>query len=171
MRCACFRLFAQPHFHLREKNKFLEDRSLQIIDQRQFCECVRLIIHTDNFAPAFPVLICPPGCDGKLRLQQQDRQFLFQDRRRNDFTAPFAECGRAVEKEWNVAAASLLPPPRPAPCGICFRSLIETPPLALVVSKKIFAARTTRFSSPVGKDASSQMKSIQRFCFSMSILS
>ena len=54
-----------------------------------------------------------------------------------------------------VDAASLLPPPRPAPCGMFLRRQIDTPPFMLVAAKNAFAARTTRFSSPIGIDRSS----------------
>src|SRR4051794_13138385 len=59
-----------------------------------------------------------------------------------------------------VAAASLLPPASPAPCGICFCSSIRRPVSAPTVRKKSRAARTTRLSSPVGSEASSQTKSM-----------
>ena len=62
-----------------------------------------------------------------------------------------------------VEAASLLPPPRPAPCGIVFLSAIETPLVIFVSSKKTFAARTTILSSPFGTDGSSQRNAISLF--------
>ena len=61
-----------------------------------------------------------------------------------------------------VEAASLLPPPSPAPCGIFFFNAMATPPFTLVASRKRLAARTTRLSSPLGMDGSLQEKSIQR---------
>src|SRR3989442_1657504 len=67
-----------------------------------------------------------------------------------------------------VEAASLLPPPKPAPCGIFFFSSIEIAGLIFVAAKKLFAPRTIRFSSPVGKERSSQLNSIP---FSQSVLS
>src|ERR1051326_1931950 len=86
-----------------------------------------------------------------------------------------ASRGRLVSKSSfnanRVDAASLLPPPRPAPCGIFFCRLIDRPPLEWVDSKKSFAARITRFSSPFGTVGSSQIKSIQRGCRPISISS
>ncbi len=68
----------------------------------------------------------------------------------------------------NVAAASLLPPPKPAPCGIFFFSSIETAGVNFVAAKKLLAARTTRLSSPDETEGSSQRNLIP---FPMSILS
>ena len=52
----------------------------------------------------------------------------------------------------SILEGPLLPPPRPAPCGILFFSSMETRSITFVCSKKIFAARTARFSSPFGTD-------------------
>src|SRR5215469_927595 len=79
-----------------------------------------------------------------------------------------------VSSNWfsasSVEAASLLPPPNPAPCGILFLRSIETAGSRFVTEKKAFAARTTRFSSPLGTDGSSHEKPIPFWLLCLSIL-
>jgi len=71
----------------------------------------------------------------------------------------------------NTEAASLLPPPSPAPCGIFLLSSMEIAGSILVASKNAFAARTARLSSSCGTDGSSQRSLIPFPGGSFSILS
>src|SRR6266516_4747558 len=69
-----------------------------------------------------------------------------------------------VSNSWlsasRVEAASMLPPPRPAPCGIFFLSSMETAGFNFVAAKKLFVARTIKLSPPGGTDGSSQVRGL-----------
>src|SRR5437773_9327265 len=77
-RCPDFRLLEQPHLELRDKNKFLEDRALQIVEESLVSEFLSCVRDAWNFERVLPVSVCPRCRYAKLRLQQEKQELVFQ---------------------------------------------------------------------------------------------
>ena len=144
------------------------------------------VVDARHFARIAPLLVSPWCRHAKLRFQQKQRQLaaaastgstisprprqpprLAPERKAHPSQSrppdSLGEQARAAPpcssfRPSSVLAASLLPPPSPAPCGILFRSAIRTRGSSLISAKKLRAARTTRLSSPVGNVGSSELK-------------
>src|SRR6266487_1296699 len=97
-----FRLLEQPHFELREKNKFLKNRALKIIDKSLAGEFLRSVREAGNFLRLLPARVGPFRSNSKFRLHQQDRQLLLQFRRLDQLAASTTNRGRAKNEKRNV---------------------------------------------------------------------
>ena len=74
-RRADFRLFEQPHFELREKNKFLENRTLEIVEKRLAGEFLNFVRNAGNLSRILPARVGPFRGNSKFRFHEQDRQW------------------------------------------------------------------------------------------------
>ncbi len=101
-RRAHLRLSEQPHLQLRQKNKLLENGTLQIVYESLISELLSCVRDTGNFSGILPARICPFRWHGKSRLQQQDRQLFWQLDWRDQLASSTTDGGRLKNKEWNV---------------------------------------------------------------------
>ena len=180
-----FWLPEQPHFQMREKNIFLENGRARDRSQTSTRRTPAVRSETAQFSiPAsarMPRASETPKAGFKRRSgndtesatgvtnSPRPRHVAAERKMKNGTSDPIDAASwqlawprfasQVHSRPSNVVAASLLPPPSPAPCGIFFSSSIanrfsdRSPPGTI-------ALRAARLSSPTGREGSSQTNSI-----------
>src|SRR4030095_9731527 len=89
---------------MREKNIYLEDRSLEIVDKTNPIDALRRVRNLLQLVRIAPSLVSPGSRNSEIRFEQQESKFFCEGNRMDAFGSSTTDGNALKDKKWHIRA-------------------------------------------------------------------